>query len=117
MRGKQDHSRERNLRKTQTDAERHLWRYLRNRLLNGFKFRRQHSIGKYIADLLCDEKKLVIEIDGSQHFDHEASDNARTQYLEARDYRVIRFWNHDVLTRTEVVLCGILRALETHPSP
>ena len=117
MRGKQDHSRERNLRRAQTDAEIHLWRHLRNRLLVGHKFRRQHAIGKYVADLVCEEAKLVVEIDGGQHLDRTEQDLVRTRFLESLGYRVIRFWNDEVLTKTDAVLGEILRLLEERPSP
>jgi len=117
MRGKQDHSRQRNLRQAQTDAENRLWRHLRNRLLGGHKFRRQHAIGKYIVDLVCEEAKLVVEIDGGQHLDLAEQDRLRTGFLETLGYRVIRFWNDDALMKTDAVLSEILRVLEEHPSP
>lgn len=79
MRGKQDHSRERSLRLDQTEAERMLWARLRSRRLQGFKFRRQHRIGPYIADFVCPECRLVIELDGSQHLDAVEHDAARSR--------------------------------------
>ena len=95
-----------------TDAEIRLWARLRRRQLAGFRFRRQQPIGKYIVDLFCPEAKLIIEVDGGQHAD---DDQARTQWLEARGYRVIRFWNNDVLARTESVLSAIRDVLLREP--
>ena len=112
MRGKRDHSRERKLRSAQTDAESKLWHHLRDRRLQGFKFRRQHRIGPYIVDLVCDAARLIIEVDGGQHGDRVDQDEIRTKALEARGYQVIRFWNDDTLLRTDEVLTAILRALE-----
>jgi very-short-patch-repair endonuclease len=111
MRGKQDHSRERNLRRAQTDAEARLWHYLRDRRLERYKFRRQHKIGTYFVDLVCAEAGLIVELDGGQHAERESYDATRTAALEAAGYRVIRFWNNDVLERTDAVLTEILRAL------
>ena len=116
MRGKQDHSRERTLRREQTESERILWTRLRDRRLLGFKFRRQHRIGPYFADFVCAERHLVIEVDGSQHLDQIEYDAARMRYLKSQGYRVLRFWNDEVLLRMDDVLDEILRALRTpHP--
>lgn len=98
------------LRHDMTEAETRLWFHLRNRRLSGFKFRRQVTIDPYIVDFLCIEKRLVVEVDGSQHGDER--DAARTLALEVKGYRVIRFWNNDVLARTDQVLEAILAALE-----
>ena len=120
MRGNQDRSRERELRRNQTEAERHLWRFLRNRQLLGYRFRRQHPIGPYFADFACPEHRLVVELDGSQHLVFAAADVRRTRVLGAMGYRVVRFWNDDVLVRTEVVLEAIAAALRLSapgPSP
>ena len=106
-----------------TDAERRLWAHLRNRGLGGHKIRRQHQIGPYIADFCCEKNKLVIELDGGQHADNVAADERRTGWLAARGYRVIRFWNNDVLSDTNAVFEAILAALDSslcpspHPSP
>ncbi|MFN3934542.1 endonuclease domain-containing protein [Parvibaculum sp.] len=109
--------RARHLRMMQTEAEARLWSRLRNRMLGGFKFRRQVPIGPYIADFVCVERMLVVEADGGQHADN-AADKRRTRYLEERGYRVIRFWNPDVLSNTEGVLEMILIALgEAPPHP
>ena len=78
----------------------------------GCKFRRQQFIGGYIADFACMEKRLIIEVDGGQHSDQVERDDARTEFLEREGYRVIRFWNHDVLQRTDAVLEQIVIALE-----
>lgn len=117
MRGKQDHSRERSLRRDQTEAERLLWMQLRDRRLQGFKFRRQHRIGPYIADFVCPEGWLVIELDGSQHLAATDYDAARSRFLEERGYRVVRFWNSDVALRMTELLDTVLRVLRTpHPA-
>ncbi len=111
MRGKEDHSRERTLRRAQTDAEARLWHHLRDRRLEGYKFRRQHRVETYFVDLVCNEASLIVELDGGQHAESESYDAARTAALEAAGYCVIRFWNDDVLQRTEAVLAEILREL------
>jgi len=93
-----------------TDAERKLWLALRDRRLAGFKFRRQVPVGPFIVDFLCYHARLVIEVDGGQHAE-SARDARRDQWLEANDFRVLRFWNNDVLTNTEGVLTVILDSL------
>ena len=105
------------LRKNQTDAERQLWRYLRNKQLAGFKFRRQHKIGVYIVDFVCPEKSLIVELDGGQHLEQFAYDLKRTGYLQLEGYQVIRFWNNEVINELEMVLEEIIRKLEGLPSP
>jgi len=117
MRGKQDHSRERNLRRAQTDAEAKLWQQLRDRRLEGCKFRRQHKIGMFVVDFICDEAKLIVEVDGGQHAELAMYDNARTRFLEGLGYRVLRFWNDEALTRTDDVLASILRVLNERKPP
>jgi very-short-patch-repair endonuclease len=92
MRGKEDHARERQLRKDQTEAEALLWSRLRNRRLENFRFRRQHRIGFYFADFACSERRLIIELDGGQHVDRADYDEARTRFLEGQGYCVLRFW-------------------------
>ena len=96
--------RARELRKNMTDAERQLWNHLRNRQLGGLKFRRQHPIGKYVVDFVCFEKKIVIEVDGSQHLENRIYDAERTEWLEKQGFKVIRVWNNDVLNEIEAVL-------------
>jgi very-short-patch-repair endonuclease len=99
-----------------TDGERRLWWVLRRKQLSGFRFRRQATIGPYIADFFCPLAKLVIEVDGVPHVDEERMyrDQARTRWLEAHGYRVIRFWNIDVFKRPVEVTEAIYHAL-THP--
>ena len=107
----------RNLRNSATDAERLLWRHLRGRQLQNLKFRRQYPIAGYIADLACVEAHLVVELDGGQHAEHVAEDETRTRKIEANGYRVLRFWNDDVLLRTVDVLAEIHRQVSTSPQP
>jgi very-short-patch-repair endonuclease len=94
----------RQLRRDQTDAEQRLWAKLRDRQLGGAKFRRQHPIGPFVADFCCPQRKLVVELDGGQHAEGVAADQKRSRFLKAQGYRVLRFWNHDVLGNTEAVL-------------
>ena len=104
------------LRRKQTDAERVLWMRLRARQVNGLKFRRQHPIGRYIADFCCPEKCLVIEIDGGQHMNRTFADERRTEFLVQEGYRVLRYWNHDVLVAPEAVLNTSFKR-RSHPHP
>ena len=106
--------RARDLRREPTDAERKLWQYLRGARVDGLKFRRQHPVPPYIADFCCVARMLIIELDGSQH--SPAVDAARTAYLESRGYRMLRFWNNDVLTKTDSVLEAIWNAVHA-PDP
>jgi len=85
-------------------AELKLWAYLRGGRLNGVKFRRQHAIGEYVADFCAIKARLIIELDGSQHLEQKEYDDDRTKYLESRGYRVLRFWNNDVMNRIDEVL-------------
>jgi len=103
-----------NLRRKQTEAEKVLWARLRSRQVTGTKFRRQQPIGRYIADFVSLETKLIVEIDGGQHDDNEgrANDERRTAWLNEKGFRVLRFWNNDVLTNTNGVLEKISEALE-----
>jgi very-short-patch-repair endonuclease len=94
----------RQLRKNSTDAESLIWNNLRNRSLEGVKFRRQQSFGPYIVDFIAVEKKLVVELDGGQHVTNKALDEDRDQYIETEGYRILRFWNNEVLENTEGVL-------------
>jgi very-short-patch-repair endonuclease len=106
----------RKLRREMTDAERRLWTQLRRHQLAEVRFRRQFPVGPYIVDFMCLEAKLVIEIDGGQHLE-SASDAVRSNWLEGQGFRVLRFWNHDVLMRTDDVLAVIFDALGPPPSP
>jgi very-short-patch-repair endonuclease len=99
------------LRREMTDAERVIWDHLRNRQLEGFKFRRQASIGSYVVDFLCAEQSLIVEIDGGQH--SAEGDAARSRYRETRGYRILRFWNHDVQEALDGVLQTIADALKS----
>ena len=103
-------ARSRRLRSDQTDAEAKLWRHLRSRQLAGCKFVRQEPIGPYICDFVCRERRLVIEVDGSQHAD-SAADKTRDAWLASRRYQVLRFWNNDVLTNIDGVLMVIHTAV------
>ena len=102
----------RNLRKNMTDAERLLWRYLRSSQAGGCKFRRQHPIGSFIVDFICIEKNLIIEVDGGQHALQADADEERTNYLQGKGFRMLRFWNHEVLQNLESVLSLIYSHLE-----
>ena len=103
------------LRRQMTDAEQHLWYHLRAHRSLG-KFKRQVPIGSYVADFASLGAKLIIELDGSQHLD-SVRDVSRDQWLESQGYRVLRFWNHDALLKTEQVLEAIRIALSPSPSP
>ena len=100
------------MRQAPTDAEQWLWQQLRGRRLLGSKFRRQVPIGDYIVDFLCKESRLIVEIDGSQHQEQQDYDRLRTEFLERNGYRVVRYWNNEILQEGEAVLESILRALE-----
>lgn len=99
------------LRKEPTPAEHKLWSRIRNDQL-GVNFRRQHAVGNYIPDFVCIEKKLIVELDGSQHLEREEYDEERTKYLESEGYRVLRFWNNTVMKEIEGVTLAITRAIE-----
>ena len=100
----------RKLRKSMTDAERALWRLFRDRRMQGWRFRRQEPIGRYIVDFVCFEARLVIEIDGGQHFESE-TDKKRDAYLQSQGFHVLRFWNNDVLSNPDGVYRTIMTAL------
>jgi very-short-patch-repair endonuclease len=107
----------RRLRSDQTNAENRLWSRLRARQLEGFKFRRQHSIGPFVADFFCLEAKLVIELDGSQHADQSNQDEHRTEFIRDAGYRVLRIWNQEVIAEIDEVLQRIADALEQSSRP
>jgi len=96
------------LRKEPTPAEARLWSRLRNHQLHGTGFRRQHAIGQYVVDFCAPKKKLVIEVDGSQHIDLEESDAQRTESLATQGYKVLRFWNNEVMNDIE----GVIQAID-----
>jgi len=104
------------LRNSQTDAEKHLWFFLRKSDL-GVKFRRQYAIGAYIVDFCSLEKRIVIEVDGGQHQQESEVDVVRDQFLAARGYAVLRFWNHDVLQNTTSVLEQIHKYISPSQPP
>ena len=104
------------LRRDLTDAERKLWSVLRNAQLEGAKFRRQQPIGPFIADFVCQDARLIVEADGGQHSTGD-DDARRTAFLKGRGYRVLRFWNHDILENLDGVAASIVAELETpHPA-
>src|SRR5262249_23758608 len=103
------------LRRAQTDAERRMWMLLRDRRISGVKFRRQHPIGAYVVDFFCAEARLIIEIDGGHHASNQDADVARSRVLEAAGYRVLRFWNNEVLGNTAGVLHRIVEAVMAPP--
>ena len=103
----------RQMRITMSDAERRLWSALRGRRLKGYKFRRQHPLEPFIVDFACLEERLVIEADGGQH-DDSRDDRRRTAWLERRGWRVVRFWNNDILANPAGVQDVVLQELEGH---
>jgi very-short-patch-repair endonuclease len=107
-------TRGRQLRRRQTEAEILLWFHLRGRQLAGAKFRRQLSIGRFVVDFCCMEAGSIVEIDGGQHDERRRADAERSEVLEARGYRVLRFWNNEVMGATEAVLEQIANVLEEH---
>jgi very-short-patch-repair endonuclease len=102
----------RHLRRNQTDAERVLWFRLRDRRLAGWKFKRQVPIDRFVADFLCADGKVIVEVDGGQHDKDKERDAGRTAALEAMGYFVLRFWNNDVVRNTDGVLETILSTLD-----
>ena len=110
-------ARARQLRKSLTDAERVLWNILRNRQVLGYRFRRQAPIGPYIVDFVCFENRLVIEVDGGQHVEQADYDADRTGWLEGAGYRVMRFWNNQVLEEREAVRDAVWIAVQRQSPP
>ena len=110
-------TRARELRNNPTEAERSLWQHLRLCQLGGHKFRRQQSLGPDIVDFVCLEKRLIIEVDGGQHSEQKAYDAERNAWLEEQGFRVLRFWNHEVLQEIEAVKEVIVRALSCFEPP
>jgi len=109
--------RSRQLRRNLTEAEQALWRHLRLRQLDGRKFRRQQPIGPYIVDFICLERRLIVELGGGQHSNQTISDAERSAWLETQEFRVLRFWNHEVLQNIEAVKESIREALlPPHPN-
>jgi very-short-patch-repair endonuclease len=107
--------RRRDLRKNQTDAEKAFWIHVRNRRFHGLKFFRQYSVGAYILDFYCPERKLAVELDGGQHNDDKSKeyDTVRSEYLRTHGIDVLRFWNHEVLLDVR----SVFAKLGEHISP
>jgi len=105
------------LRRDMSDAERLLWQHLRRRQVAGQRFRRQHPVGTFIVDFACLEAALIVEVDGGQHADQKEYDTARTAWLERQGFRVVRFWNSEVLTNLEGVREVIERELLSRSRP
>ena len=103
------------LRINSTDTEKYLWKYLRGKQLTGFKFRRQHPVGKYIVDFVNLERKIIIEVDGGQHSENK-KDKLRDKWLKEKGYEVLRFWDNEVFTNVEGVL-EVIRENILSPSP
>jgi very-short-patch-repair endonuclease len=99
------------LRQHPTEAESLLWHVLRMHQLDNIHFRRQHAIGPYIVDFCAPRIKLVIEVDGSQHLDQQEHDAARTAFLANKGYRVLRFWNSEVMDQLDAVAQAVLDAI------
>ncbi|MDE0204955.1 MAG: DUF559 domain-containing protein [Candidatus Tectomicrobia bacterium] len=109
------HQAARRLRHNQTGAEHALWRELRSGRLQGRKFYRQASIGKYVVDFVCFGAGLVVEVDGGQHTAQRQDDDKRTAWLETQGFRVLRFWNNEVLENMEAVKTVIAETLTRMP--
>jgi very-short-patch-repair endonuclease len=117
-------ARAKQLRSLMTDAERRLWYRLRAHRFDGYKFKRQAPIGSYIVDFVCYNRQVIIEVDGGQHAE-SISDRIRDAWLTSQGFKILRFWNDDVLKRTDIVLAEIAKSLNTplparvarHPLP
>ncbi len=103
------------LRKNSTKAERLLWRNLRAKQIDGLKFRRQEPLGDYVVDFICFEKRLVIEVDGGQHMIKVVKDKERESWLKKKGFKILRFWNNEVLRNIEGILEVISRNCSDHP--
>ena len=108
--------RAKHLRSHQTDAEQRLWYHLRGHRFMGLKFKRQKPLGRYIVDFICQERGLIVEVDGGQHAEQTHCDEQRDAWLRERGYRVLRFWNHEVMQQLDGVLERIRREVVA-PSP
>ena len=110
----------RSLRREMTDAEKLLWRHLRLNQFAGYKFRRQHPIGHFIVDFVCLEAVLILEVDGGQHAENSDNDDIRTRWLEEKGFRVMRFWNNEVLNNIEgvkLVIWNFLSGIQPPSQP
>ncbi|WP_425292391.1 endonuclease domain-containing protein [Allosphingosinicella indica] len=110
-------ARSRELRANATEAERLLWRHLSARRIEGVRFNRQFPIGPFICDFVSRSARLIIEVDGGQHAERSEEDARRAAYLRSQGYRVIRFWNNDVLANIDGVVVRIAEILTDRPSP
>ena len=106
-----DRSRAKELRNNPPEAERILWQHLRLRQLGGYKFRRQQPLGNYVVDLVCLEIRLIVEVDGGQHNSQHSYDEGRDAWLERQGFRVLRFWNNEILQNIEGVKEAIWQVL------
>ncbi|GAA0563294.1 endonuclease domain-containing protein [Rhizomicrobium electricum] len=106
----------RQMRHEPTDAERKFWFAVRGRKFDGYKFKRQYPVGPYIADFVCLDQRLIVELDGGQHAQQAEYDIKRTDFLQSRGFRILRVWNDDFLRTPDAILEGVWRAL-TAPSP
>ncbi|WP_435008565.1 endonuclease domain-containing protein [Tundrisphaera lichenicola] len=109
--------RARQLRKDQTTAESRLWHELRNRRFVGYKFRRQHLLGPFIADFYCHAARLVIELDGESHFGREEQDRRRQDWLESHGLKVLRFFNNDIPANLDEMMECIFQACRSRCPP
>ena len=105
------------LRQTSTDTEHVLWKQLRAKRFERLKWRRQEPIGNYIVDFVCYEKRIIIECDGSQHLVQKEKDLIRDEWLKQRGYKILRFWNHEILQNLDIVLDIIWKVSLGHPPP
>lgn len=111
---------QRNLRNAPTEAERRLWSHLKSRQMEGCEFRRQHPYGDFILDFVCLERRVAVELDGSQHFEAATYDEKRSRFLRLAGFKVLRFWNNEVFGELDGVLEVIRRELVArveNPSP
>ena len=106
-----DKGKVRELRKNLTEAERLLWKNLRLRQIEGYKFRRQQPLGEYIVDFVCFEERLIVEVDGGQHAEEIAYDSKRDEWLKSQGFSILRFWNHQVSKEIEAVKERVLEKL------
>lgn len=100
------------LRRDMTEAESRLWKHLRAHRMGDVHFRRQHAIGNYIVDFCAPRRKLIIELDGSQHLEQEEYDEERSEFLKSKGYKILRFWNNDVMNNVDSVLSVIWDTLQ-----
>ena len=116
MGGGMYHKLARELRKNMTDTERLLWSKLRGKQFGGFKFRKQAPIGRFIVDFVCFDRKVVVELDGDQHAAAVEDDKKRTEWLNSQGFRVLRFWNHELIEDADMVMEAIWLALQMPPT-